>query len=87
MSRDDAHRADCSPNRRQLLKAASAAIAAGTGLAAVGTASASDHCYYEYDCVETICPDGGGFTETRRECCEDADGNVTCGDAEDSGCC
>jgi hypothetical protein len=83
MSRDN------TVNRRNVLRATSAAIAAGTGLAAVGTASASDHCYYEYDCVEAICPvpDESGYSYMRRECCEDSSGDTTCGDWEVVGCC
>lgn len=79
---------DSPVNRRNVLKATSAAVAAGTGLAALGTASASGHCYYEYDCVEAICPkDEGGYTYMRRECCEDSSGDVSCGDWQVVGCC
>lgn len=87
MSFGDKHSADSFPNRRRLLEAAGAALAAGTGLAAASPASASDHCYYQYGCVQETCPDGVGYTEYRRECCEDGDGNTTCSDWEYSGCC
>lgn len=78
MSRTDA-------NRRRVLRSLGAAAAGAAGLAA-GSAAAED-CYYEYQCVETICPlDEGGLTELRRECCETSDG-TTCSDWEVSGCC
>jgi hypothetical protein len=88
MSRDTTDATDSAPKRRRVLRMAGAALAAGTGLAAAGSATASDHCYYEYDCVEAICPkDEGGYTEMRRECCENDDGSVSCSDWEFHDCC
>lgn len=82
-------------SRRSLLRTvgagALATVGLGAGVAAAGDASTESNCYYEYQCLELICPyddDDGNSTEQRRECCEDPDtGEVTCGDWESNGCC
>ena len=93
MSYED-NNGDAEPtSRRSLLKTvgAGAAVTLGLGAGVAGAAeTTSSHCYYEYRCLEVICPndsDDGSSTEERRECCEDSSGNVTCGDWEYSGCC
>lgn len=82
-------------SRRSVLRTvgagALATVGLGAGVATAGDATTDSDCYYEYRCLELICPydDGdGGSTEERRQCCEDPDtGEVTCGDWEANGCC
>lgn len=81
-------------SRRSLLRTVGAGalvtVGFGAGVASAGDVSTDEDCYYEYRCLELICPydDGdGSSTEERRQCCEDSSGNVTCGDWESNGCC
>lgn len=90
MSDEPTERSDGRIDRRRVLRTAGAALAAGTVVAGVETASASSHCHYEYQCLEVICPyesDDGGLLEMRRECCEGSDGTVECSDWQSNGCC
>jgi hypothetical protein len=81
-------------SRRALLKTVGAGAAVTLGLGAgvaAGAETTSSNCYYEYQCLELICPgdtSDSGSTEERRQCCEDPEtGEVTCSDWEYNGCC